>query len=109
MYGRNYNTLRAVVSTITADADSLNLTPDDALVPANYQRVSLKVRANVTSGFNLPVEVTLNGVSVPVYDKAGNVIYGSQLVYGMYLNGYYGTNGPAATAHLSVMNVPPVI
>lgn len=109
MYGRNYNTLRAVVSTITADTDSLNITPDEALAPVNYQRVSLKLRANVTSGFNLPVEVTLGGATVPVYDKAGNVVYGSQLVYGMYLNGYYGTNGADGTSHLSVMNVPPVI
>lgn len=106
---RNYSTLRAVASTVTADTDSINITPDTAIAPANYQRVSIKLRANVMSGYTLPVEITLGGVSVPVYDKAGNIVYGSQLNYGMYLNGYFGTNGAAGADHFSVMNVPPVI
>lgn len=106
---RNTSTLRSTVSTVTVDTDSINLTPDSALSPANYQRVSLKLKANITSGFTLPVEVTLGGASVPVYDKAGNVIYGSQLIYGMYLNGYFGTNGSGGSDHLSIMNVPPIV
>lgn len=108
MNRRNYNTLRATVSTVAADADSLNLTPDTALSPANYQRVSIKLTANVTAGFTLPVEVLLNGESVPVYDKAGNVVYGSQLFYGQYLNGYYGTNGAAGADHFVALNIPPM-
>lgn len=100
--------MRATVSTVAADTDSLTLTPDTALAPANYQRISLKITASVTAGFTLPVEVLLAGASVPVYDKAGNIVYGSQLYYGQYLNGYYGTNGAAGADHFIALNVPPI-
>lgn len=101
-YMNNY----ASVGTITVSATSALLVPDQALSPTNTERVYLRLTTTPSGTVNVPVTVTLNGADVPVYDKAGNIVYGNQLQYGMLLAGYYGTNGAGGTAHLQLVNFP---
>lgn len=100
-YMNNHST----VGTITVAATAL-LVPDQALTPTNTERVYLRLTTTPSGAVNVPVTVTLNGADVPVYDKAGNIVYGNQLQFGMLLAGYYGTNGAGGTAHLQLVNFP---
>lgn len=91
---------------MATSATAVLLTPDTPLNPTNNERVVLRLETSPTGATNVPVQVTLNGVAVPVYNKAGNILYGNELYDGEVLKGYYGTNGAGNTAHFIAINVP---
>lgn len=98
----NYST----VSTMATSTASVLLTPDTPLTPTNNERVVLKLATSPTGATNVPVNVIVGGVAVPVYNKAGNILYGNELYNGELLKCYYGTNGADGEAHLIAVNVP---
>lgn len=97
----------ATVGTVAVSGTNLLLTPDSALSPSNEGRVCFVVTGSVPSaGAALPVVILLGGVQVPVYDKYGNILYGSALRRRVVIKGYFGNNGSGGTAHLQLVNYP---
>ena len=94
-------------AAVNTGGTALVITPDTALTPANENRVAIMVTSTIaTAGLILPVQITLNGTAVPVYDKFGNILYGSEIRTNAVMKGYYGTNGSGGTAHLQLVNYP---
>lgn len=105
----NKTLYKSTVSTIAVNSGStaVVMTPDDTLSPANGDRVSLIATTSVpVAGMSLPLQVTLNGGPVLVYDKYGNIMYGSNVKTRYVMRGYYGTNGASGTAHMILVNFP---
>ena len=105
----NSNTLRSTIGTAAVDTGGtyVLLTPDNALAPVNQQRLSLAVTTSIpTAGMSLPVYVVMNGANVPVYDKYGNIVYGTDIMTRAAMHGYYGVNGSGGTAHVQLVNFP---
>lgn len=105
----NSNTLHGLITAaaVNTGGTAVVLTPQNALSPVNQQRLSLSVTVTIpTAGMSLPVNVVMDGANVPVYDKYGNVVYGSDILTGAVMNGYYGTNGSGGTAHVQLVNFP---
>lgn len=96
----------STVSTVSIGSTALLLTPDVALSPSNYDKVFLRMATGIPGGETLPVAVVLNGENVNVYDRAGNIVYGNQIVKGLRLNGYFGSNGVGGADHFQVMTLP---
>lgn len=106
MYCRNTFDNYSTVSTMATSATAVLLTPDTPLTPTNNERVVLRLETSPTGATNVPVQVVINGANVPVYNKAGNILYGNELYNGEVIKAYYGTNGEGGTAHLIAVNVP---
>lgn len=105
----NNNFLRSYVKTVEVDTGNtfLLLTPDTALSPVNEQRVSIKVTASVPpSGMNKPVYVVLNDTPVQIFDKFGNIFYGSNIRTNVAIHGYFGINGSGGANHFQLTNFP---
>lgn len=60
---------------------------------ADMQRFCFCVQQAVpTAGLALPVELTINGISVPLWNKYGDVVTGSDIVTRYVNKGWYGTD-----------------
>lgn len=67
-------------NAITGD-DSITLVPNrDIKTLENTGCYRLIVCCNATATSNLPVNIQVNGVNIPVLCKAGNIVYANQLV-----------------------------
>ena len=74
----NCNTIY-VSNAITGD-DSITLVPNRAIKTLeNTGCYSLVICCNATATTNLPVNIQVNGVNIPVLCKAGNTVYANQL------------------------------
>lgn len=93
-------------STIDVDTATVVIVPDQAVALDNYEKVVIKLLTTPAGGATFPATITVNGAAVPVYDKAGNVLYGNQLYSGMVIMGYFGSAGAGGTAHLQLINYP---
>lgn len=103
------NILKSTVSTVAVNSGTtaVVLTPDNALAPNNENRIELVVTTSVPAvGMALPAQVTLNGTTVPLFDKFGNIMYGANIRTRYVMRIYYGTNGTGGTAHAIVINQP---
>ena len=66
-------------NAITGD-DSITLVPNRAIKTLdNTGCYRLIICSNATASANLPVNIQVNGVNIPVLCKAGNIVYSSQL------------------------------
>ena len=66
-------------NAITGD-DSITLVPNRAIKTLeNTGCYRLVICCNATATANLPVNIQVNGVNIPVLCKAGNIVYANQL------------------------------
>lgn len=71
---------------------------------ANEDKFCFMICQEVPSAGNaLAVQLTINGVSVPLWDKYGNLVPGCGLTKGQIYKGYYGTG----TANHVISNTLP--
>lgn len=104
---KEYDNILASTATVAVNSGLLLITPSTALTPDNEGRVKIKITNSVPqAGANLPVAITLNGGSVYVYNRFGNLVYGNELFEGIILKGFYGNNGPNATGHYQLIKLP---
>lgn len=92
------------VTTITASTTELVLgfTPD--LGAVNEQKFNFVVCTAIPSTPTpVPVQLTLNGNPVPLWNKYGNPVYSNELRTRKVYRGYYGSEG---TAHVIAHNTP---
>ena len=74
----NCNTI--YVSSVIMGDDSVTLVPNRAInVLENTGCYRLVICCNATATTNLPVNIQVNGVNIPVLCKAGNTMYANQL------------------------------
>lgn len=83
-------------NAITGD-DAITLVPNRAIKTLeNTGSYRLIICCNATANTNLPVNIQVNGVDIPVLCKAGNIVYANQLqkrvnygiMYGNQNSGY---------------------
>lgn len=90
------NSITVTETAVVLDFNSVATTVDK-------DRFCFKLADKIPAeGANLPVQVTVNGSTIPLWNKYGNPILGSQLTTGRKYNGYYG----ATTPHIIVYNTP---
>lgn len=105
----NSNVFRSLVGNIANNTagTAVVLTPDNTLSPVNESKVSfIPTVAVPVAGMSLPAYIQLNGATVPIYDRFGNIVYGANIRTRYAYRGYYGTNGVGGTAHLQLTNYP---
>ena len=74
----NCNTI--YVSNVINGDDSITLVPNRAIKTLeNTGCYRLVICCNAVANANLPVNIQVNGVNIPVLCKAGNTVYSSQL------------------------------
>lgn len=84
-------------SAITGD-DSITLVPNRAIKTLeNTGCYRLIICCNATADANLPVNIQVNGVNIPVLCKAGNIVYSSQLNKRVNYGIMYGNENPDYT------------
>lgn len=97
---------KSEVSTINVTTTAVTLVPDEPMTLVDKGRFGLRLMTAPTGGATLPVEATINGGAVNVFDRYGNIVYGNQLKAGQVIYGYFGTNGLGATpAHIIATKV----
>lgn len=103
-YRRSYT---SITGTAAVSGTNLLITPSSAVTITDESRVSIVVTGSVpTAGKVLPVTITVGGADIPVYDKYGNILYGTSIKPGCAIRGYYGVNGSGGTAHIIAINLP---
>ena len=81
-------------NAITGD-DSITLVPNRAIKTLdNTGCYRLVICCNATATANLPVNIQVNGVNIPVLCKAGNIVYSSQLKKRVNYGIMYGSENP---------------
>lgn len=92
------------VSSATSDTTNLTLAFNPAVSANDKQRFWFAICTtlpNLTAP--LPVQLTVNGTTVPLLDKYGNVVYSNTLKTRKIYKGYYGSE---TTAHVIALNTP---
>lgn len=105
----NNSIFRSIVKNVALNTAGtiLVLTPENDLEPVNENKVGFIVTASVPgAGMALPATIVVNGASVPIYDRFGNIVYGSNIRTRFEYKGFYGTNGAGNTAHIQLVNYP---
>ena len=81
-------------SAITGD-DAITLVPNREIKTLeNTGNYRLIICCNATATSNLPVNIQVNGVNIPVLCKAGNIVYANQLQKRMNYGIIYGDENP---------------
>ena len=81
-------------NAITGD-DSITLVPNREIKTLdNTGCYRLVICCNATANANLPVNIQVNGVNIPVLCKAGNIVYSSQLKKRVNYGIMYGNENP---------------
>lgn len=92
------------VSSITASTTELVLNFNPALGAVNEQKFTFVVCTAIPATTTpVPVQLTLNGNPVPLWNRYGNPIYSNELRTRKVYRGYYGGEG---TPHVIAANVP---
>lgn len=93
-------------SNVAVSGENLLLTlADNPNGIVSLQRVCFVICQNIpTAGETLPVQVTINGANIPVYNKYSLPVTGSDLRTRRKYRGYYVVNG--ADSYLIVENLP---
>lgn len=107
--GRKITPIAILSSTATTAVNDsqLRITPDLTLSPENEQGMKVLITTSTPAeGASMPVVIFVNNKAVPVVDKYGNIIYGTQLYDGIILKGYFGNNGINNTPHYQLLKLP---
>lgn len=89
----NCNTI--YVSNVITNDDSITLVPNREIKTLeNTGCYSLVICCNATATSNLPVNIQVNGIEIPVLCKAGNLIYANQLQKRRNYSIMYGDENP---------------
>ena len=81
-------------NAITGD-DVITLIPNRVIKTLeNTGNYRLVICCNATATSNLPVNIQVNGVNIPVLCKAGNIVYANQLQKRMNYGIIYGDENP---------------
>lgn len=92
------------VSTITTSTTEMVLGFTPALGAVNEQRFSFVICTAIPgTAAPVPVQLTLNGVAVPLWNRFGNPVYSNELKTRKVYRGYFGSEG---TAHVIAINTP---
>ena len=92
----NCNTI--YVSNVIMGDDNVVLVPNRAIKTLeNTGCYRLVICCNATATSNLPVDIQVNGVNIPVLCKAGNVVYANQLQKRRSYAIMYGNENPDYT------------
>lgn len=92
----NCNTI--FCSNATTGDDSITLIPNRAIKTLeNTGCYRLVICSNATATANLPVNIQVNGVDIPILCKAGNIVYSSQLQKRVNYGIMYGSENPGYT------------
>jgi hypothetical protein len=92
-------------NTVTVGTDAVVIDFLSPVTAVDKDRFCFKLSETIPlAGATLPVQVTVNGGSIPLWNKYGNPIIGSQLTKGRKYTGYYG----ATTPHVILQNTPMV-
>ena len=92
----NCNTIYC--SNVINGDDSITLIPNRAIKTIdNTGCYRLVICCNATANANLPINIQVNGVNIPVLCKAGNVVYSSQLKKRVNYGIMYGNENPDYT------------
>ena len=103
----NNSSILSSTATTAVSSSQLLITPSNTLTPNNEQGVKILIKnSTAAAGMALPVFIELGGTAVPVCDKFGNLVYGTQIYKGQILKGYYGNNGIGANAHYQLIRLP---
>lgn len=91
-------------TTVVVTADAVQISFAQPITATDKDRFCFKLCQSIpTAGAALPVQVEIAGIFVPLWNKYGNPILGSQLRRRKYC-GYYG----ATTPHVILTNTPMV-
>ena len=89
----NCNTIYC--SNVIMGDDSVTLVPNREIKTLeNTGSYRLVICCNATATSNLPVNIQVNGVNIPVLCKAGNVVYANQLQKRRNYGIMYGNENP---------------
>ena len=89
----NCNTI--YVSNVINGDDSITLVPNRPIKTLeNTGCYRLVICCNAVADANLPVNIQVNGVNIPVLCKAGNIVYSSQLQKRVNYGIMYGNENP---------------
>ena len=89
-------------NSVTVGADAVVIAFSQPVTATDKDRFCFKLCQSIpAAGSTLPVQVTVNGTNIPLWNKYGNPILGSQLRTRKYC-GYYG----ATTPHVILTNTP---
>ena len=92
----NCNTI--FVSSVINGDTSITLVPNREIKTLeNTGCYRLVICCNAVANANLPVDIQVNGVNIPVLCKAGNVVYSSQLQKRRNYGIMYGNQNPDYT------------
>lgn len=92
----NCNTI--YVSNVINGDDSITLVPNRAIKTLeNTGCYRLVICCNATATSNLPVNIQVNDINIPVLCKAGNIIYANQLQKRRNYGIMYGNENPDYT------------
>ena len=92
----NCNTIYC--SNVINGDDSITLVPNRAIKTwENTGCYRLVICCNAVANANLPVNIQVNGVNIPVLCKAGNIVYSSQLKKRVNYGIMYGNENPDYT------------
>ena len=85
-------------SNATTGDDSITLIPNRAIKTLeNTGSYRLIICNNATATSNLPVNIQVNGVNIPILCKAGNIVYANQLQKRVNYGIMYGNENPNYT------------
>lgn len=90
-------------NSVSVTATNVVLDFTSAVTLTDEDRFNFRLCQNIPStGATLPVLVTVNGSTIPLLNKYGNPIIGSELKTRRIYRGYYGANTP----HVLIYNTP---
>lgn len=92
-----------LVSSITVNESFVILNFNNAVTLSDENRICFKFTENIpATGDNLPVYVVANASNVPLLNKYGNPVIGSDLKKNRVYGGWYG----ATTPHVILPKIP---
>ena len=92
------------VTSATADTTALTLAFSPAVGANDKQRFCFVICTTLPNMASpLPVQLTVNGATVPLLNKYGNVVYSNAIKTRKVYRGYFGSE---TTAHVIALNTP---
>lgn len=92
------------VTSATADTTALTLDFNPAVSANDMQTFNFVICTTLPNmSAPLPVNITVNGTTVPLLNKFGNVVYSNAIRTRKVYRGYFGSE---TTAHVIALNTP---
>lgn len=90
-------------NSVTVGTDVITLNFENGATASDQTRFCFKLCQTIPdTAMTFPVQLTVNGTAIPLWNKYGNPVVASDLVPYKLINGYYG----ATDAHVIATNIP---